>query len=161
MKLFEEHNQRQRTNNNSNLSTQQLKMAPSIKEIYNARAPTLWNVLCCPIVSTIGNLWRSITIYLLPCFHVLASRFVHVVWGKLCCCFSWPYEDDSFIGAKALGNHEGSDGKKSAAQMEKETDWGTFHPFYYNMVHLSYHKVTHFIMYISISACPWTKCIQG
>ena len=87
----------------------------------------------------IGNLWRSITIYLLPCFHVLASRFVfvHVVWGKLCCCFSWPYEDDSFIGAKALGNHEGSDGKKSAAQMEKETDWGMFHHLYYNMVHLS------------------------
>ena len=126
-------------------------MAPSIKEIYNARAPTLWNVLCCPIVSTIGNLWRSITIYLLPCFHVLASRFVHVVWGKLCCCFSWPYEDDSFIGAKALGNHEGSDGKKSAAQMEKETDWGTFHHVIW---YASIHIISHSFHYVYInSAC--------
>ena len=127
-------------------------MAPSIKEIYNARAPTLWNVLCCPIVSTIGNLWRSITIYLLPCFHVLASRFVHVVWGKLCCCFSWPYEDDSFIGAKALGNHEGSDGKKSAAQMEKETDWGTF--LYYN------NGASIHIIKSLISLCIYQQCVH-
>ena len=118
-------------------------MAPSIKEIYNARAPTLWNVLCCPLVrlclcmlsswfvrfgasptqispnsslihclpsilqvATVGNLIRSINIYLLPCFHVMASRFVHVIWGKLCCCFEWPYEDKSFVGPSALGAHE-------------------------------------------------------
>ena len=105
------------------LSTTIYNMPPAIKEIYNARAPTTWNIFCCPLVSTVGNLWRSITIYLLPCLRVLASRFVHAIWGKLCCCFSWPYEDDSFFGASALGNHE-HDGKSlSALQMETETDW--------------------------------------
>ena len=59
-----------------------------------------------PQVATVGNLVRSINIYLLPCFHVLASRFVHAIWGKLFCCFDWPYEDNSFFGASALGDHE-------------------------------------------------------
>lgn len=96
-------------------------MPPTISEIHNARAPKLWNILCCPLVSTIGNLCRSINIYLIPCIRVLAFRCVHRVWGKLCCCFSWPYEDDSFFGAEALGSH--GDGEISALQMEKETDW--------------------------------------
>jgi hypothetical protein len=96
-------------------------MSPTIKEIHNARAPPLWNILCCPLVSTIGNLYRSITIYLLPCLHVLAFRCVHKLWSKLFCCLSWPYEDESFFGASALGDHD--DGRISAEQMEKETDW--------------------------------------
>lgn len=95
-------------------------MAPTIKEIHNARAPFLWNVLCCPLVATIGNLWRSITIYLLPCIRALSFRCAQRVWGKLCCCLRWPYEDDSFLGAAALGDH--GDGA-SAAEMEAETDW--------------------------------------
>lgn len=108
-------------------------MPPTIKEIHNARSPKLWNILCCPIVSTIGNLWRSITIYLLPCINVLAFRCVHQVWGKLFCCLSWPYEDDSFFGATALGNHggdeesSGNNKRISAAQMESETDWVRAH----------------------------------
>eukprot|EP00578_Thalassiosira_sp_NH16_P010871 CAMPEP_0181122174 /NCGR_PEP_ID=MMETSP1071-20121207/25161_1 /TAXON_ID=35127 /ORGANISM="Thalassiosira sp., Strain NH16" /LENGTH=458 /DNA_ID=CAMNT_0023207103 /DNA_START=258 /DNA_END=1635 /DNA_ORIENTATION=- len=98
-------------------------MPPTIKDIHNARAPKAWNILCCPLVSTIGNLWRSIVIYLLPCIRALSFRCVHAVWGKLCCCLSWPYEDDAFFGAGALGNHESHGEKTSAKQMDKETDW--------------------------------------
>ena len=102
-------------------------MPPTISEIHNARAPKLWNILCCPLVSTIGNLCHSINIYLIPCIRVLAFRCVHRVWGKLCCCFSWPYEDNFFFGAEALGSHgsnlDDDNGKISALQMEKEADW--------------------------------------
>lgn len=98
-------------------------MAPTIKEIHTARAPPLWNALCCPLVSTIGNLWRSITIYLLPCIHVLAFRCVHKFWGKLCCCLSWPYQDESFFGAAALGDHEDMSGEL----MQRDTDWVRAH----------------------------------
>lgn len=91
-------------------------MAPSIKEIHNGTAPRLWNILCCPLVSTIGNLWRSITIYLLPCWKVLAFRCFHSVWRHVCCCLRWPYVDESFQGAAALG-----DGT------EDDTDWVRAH----------------------------------
>ena len=70
-------------------------MAPTIKEIHNARAPPLWNALCCPLVATLGNLWRSITIYLVPCFFVLAYRGAHGVWGRICCCVRWPVPEQS------------------------------------------------------------------
>mmetsp|Transcript_7162 Transcript_7162/g.14985 ORF Transcript_7162/g.14985 Transcript_7162/m.14985 type:complete len:472 (-) Transcript_7162:51-1466(-) len=103
-------------------------MAPTIKQIYNAKAPPLWNALCCPLVATIGNLYRSIRIYLIPCVRVLAFRAVHCLWRYLFCCFSWPYEDDTFIGAKALGNHSSNDSnKQTAAQMEAQTDWVRAH----------------------------------
>lgn len=35
---------------------------------------------------------------------------------------SWPYEDDTFIGASALGDFS-VEGKESAAAMEANTDW--------------------------------------
>eukprot|EP00980_Cylindrotheca_fusiformis_P006908 scaffold1442_cov128-Cylindrotheca_fusiformis.AAC.29 len=44
---------------------------------------------------------------------------VGVCWRYFCCSFGWPYEDDSFVGAKALGNFE----KESGKHMEKHTDW--------------------------------------
>ena len=102
-------------------------MAPTIKEIHNARAPPLWNALCCPLVATLGNLWRSITIYLVPCFFVLAYRGAHGVWGRICCCVRWPYEDDAFCGATALGDHRDDAGGMSAAEMEADTDWVRAH----------------------------------
>jgi len=97
-----------------------IKMLPTIKEIHTARAGTCWNILCCPLVSTIGNLWRSIRIYLLPCVGVLWFRCINCLWGCFCCCFRWPYEDKTFIGATALGDHEG---KQTGREMEADTDW--------------------------------------
>lgn len=94
-------------------------MLPTIKEIHTARAGTCWNILCCPLVSTIGNLWRSIQIYLLPCVGILWFRCINCLWGSFCCCFRWPYEDTAFIGATALGDHP----KQSGREMEADTDW--------------------------------------
>ena len=49
---------------------------------------------------------------------------VGCLWRYLCCCFGWPYEDDEFFGAKALGDHSANDpNKETAKQMEKDTDW--------------------------------------
>ena len=46
------------------------------------------------------------------------------MWRRLCCCFGWPFEDDSFIGAKALGDHSKNNPKKpTAKEMEADTDW--------------------------------------
>jgi hypothetical protein len=46
----------------------------------------------------------------------------------LCCCFGWPYVDDAFVGARALGDHGANDpGKQSAQQMEQETSWVRAH----------------------------------
>jgi len=95
-------------------------MAPKCKELYEGRAGMLWNALCCPICGTFGLIWRSIEIYCFPCCTVLFQRLmVGCLWRYLLCCFGWPYEDDSFIGAKALGDHDDQTG----AAMEKETDW--------------------------------------
>lgn len=76
--------------------------------------------LCCPIFGTVGLLWRSIHTFLYPCGTVLLQRcMVGCCWRFFCCCFGWPYEDDSFVGAQALGNFEKESGKK----MEKNTSW--------------------------------------
>jgi hypothetical protein len=46
------------------------------------------------------------------------------VWRYLFCCFSWPYEDETFIGAAALGDHSKNDPRKpTAARMEADTVW--------------------------------------
>lgn len=95
---------------------------PTVKEIHNAKAGPCWNILCCPLVMTIGMLFRSITIFCLPCLRVLSFRFVHSIWKYCCCCFTWPYEDEAFIGASALGDFS-VEGKGSAAEMQAETDW--------------------------------------
>lgn len=78
-------------------------------------------MLCCPFFGTIGLIVRALRIYLWPCCTVLLQRLmVGCLWKYLCCCLSWPYEDETFIGASALGDeYEG----RSAKQMEKETDW--------------------------------------
>eukprot|EP00571_Detonula_confervacea_P007096 CAMPEP_0172325610 /NCGR_PEP_ID=MMETSP1058-20130122/54457_1 /TAXON_ID=83371 /ORGANISM="Detonula confervacea, Strain CCMP 353" /LENGTH=397 /DNA_ID=CAMNT_0013042201 /DNA_START=44 /DNA_END=1238 /DNA_ORIENTATION=- len=61
------------------------------------------------------------------------SFAAHYIWRYLFCCFSWPYEDKTFIGAKALGNRSSDNGddsgkkQQSAAQMEAETDWVRAH----------------------------------
>lgn len=96
-------------------------MAPTAKEIYNGRAGFWWNLFCCPCMSTIGLLWKSISIYLIPCCTVLCQRcFVGCCWKYIFCwCGSWPYVDKNFQGATALGNHNGESGK----QMNKKTDW--------------------------------------
>ena len=67
-------------------------------------------------------IFRSIYIYVYPCGTVvlLQRMMVGCLWRYCCCCFSWPYEDNEFIGAKALGDeYQG----RSSAQMEKDTDW--------------------------------------
>ena len=98
---------------------------PTLKEICNGRAGLLWNILCCPFVATIGLLIKSIRFYLIPCSTVICQRLmVGCLWRYLCCCFGWPYKDDDFFGAKALGDHSVDDpSKPSAREMEKDTDW--------------------------------------
>lgn len=101
---------------------------PTIKEIHNAKAGPLWNVLCCPLVCTIGLIYRSAMIFCAPCLNVLCYRCAHCMWRYLCCCFGWPYVDEDWFGAKALGDHSANEpGKSTAAQMEKETDWVRAH----------------------------------
>jgi hypothetical protein len=93
---------------------------PTFDELYQGRAGPFWNILCCPIIGTIGLVWRSINIFAFPCATVLCQRvMVNFCWRYLCCVFGWPYEDDEFFGSKALGNHS----KQSGQQMNKETDW--------------------------------------
>lgn len=98
------------------------KMAlPTFNELYTGRASIFWNVLCCPIFGTVGLIWRSIVIFCYPCCTVLLQRLmVSCLWKYFCCCLGWPYEDESFFGASALGDH---DGGESGKQMEKHTDW--------------------------------------
>ena len=44
------------------------------------------------------------------------------------CCFSWPYKDETFVGASALGDHSKHDSRKqTAARMAAETDWVRAH----------------------------------
>jgi len=89
------------------------------------RASFFWNLLCCPIVGTVGLLLRSIQIYVVPCATVLCQRCaVGCLWRYLCCCIGWPYEDSSFYGASALGDHEG---KQSSVKMNADTDWVRAH----------------------------------
>lgn len=95
-------------------------MAPKFDELYQGRAGLFWNVLCCPVIGTLGLIWRSIHIFGYPCATVMCQRLmVTCVWQKCCCCFKWPYEDEDFFGAKALGNHD----KESGQSMNKNTDW--------------------------------------
>lgn len=101
---------------------------PTVKEIYDAKASTLWNILCCPIVCTLGLLVRSIFIYCLPCVDVLLLRLAQPIHHFLCCCFGWPYVDDEFIGAHALGDFSATDpNKESAHYMAQHTDWVRAH----------------------------------
>mmetsp|Transcript_59474 Transcript_59474/g.145633 ORF Transcript_59474/g.145633 Transcript_59474/m.145633 type:complete len:490 (-) Transcript_59474:2606-4075(-) len=93
---------------------------PTFNKLYTGRAGTLWNVLCCPIFGTIGLIWRSIVIFCYPCCTVLLQRvMVGCAWKYCCCCLGWPYEDDTFFGASALGDHGG----ESSRQMDKRTEW--------------------------------------
>ena len=48
---------------------------------------------------------------------------MHKFWGTLCCCLSWPFEDESFFGAAALGDHDDITGE----EMERDTDWVRAH----------------------------------
>lgn len=103
-------------------------MAPTVQEIYDAKAPFLWNLLCCPFVCTIGLLIRSVKIFCLPCVQIIFFRLAQPLHRSLCCCFGWPYVDDDFFGAKALGNHAANDSsKQNAQQMSQETDWVRAH----------------------------------
>jgi len=90
-----------------------------MKEIHHARAGPLWNILCCPFTMTIGLLYRSIKIYVAPCGGVLCFRLGNCLWRFLCCCYGWPYEDNKFFGATALGDFSA----ESEEEMEAETDW--------------------------------------
>jgi hypothetical protein len=104
-------------------------VTPTLKELNTGRAGTMWNILCCPIVGTIGLLIKSLRIYAYPCATVLTQRLaIGCIWRYLFCCIAWPYEDESFIGAKALGDHNTNDpGKQTGKKMEKETDWVRAH----------------------------------
>lgn len=103
-------------------------MAPTAKEIYDGRAGVLWNIICCPFVCTLGLFFRSIQIYCGPCLNVLFFRCAQRVHRYICCCCGWPYVDDSFIGAAALGDHSADDeSKQTAEEMEKETEWVRAH----------------------------------
>lgn len=101
---------------------------PTVQKIYDAEAGGWWNIICFPLVSTIGLLWRSILIYVLPCFRVVGQRLANFVHKTVCCCWGWPYEDEDFIGAKALGDFSKFDANKPTAEaMEEDTDWVRAH----------------------------------
>jgi len=73
---------------------------------------------------TIGLIYRSIKIYVIPCAGVLCFRLGNCLWGYLCCCCGWPYKDKKFFGASALGDFSKKDQSKETAQeMEASTDW--------------------------------------
>ncbi|KAG7365070.1 calcium-dependent cytoplasmic cysteine proteinase, papain-like protein [Nitzschia inconspicua] len=93
---------------------------PTCRQLYNGNAGFCWNLICCPIVGTVGLFWRSIKIYLVPCNTILCQRFVvGCLWKYFCRCYSWPYEDKTFFGEMAIGDFD----DKSAKEYEKETDW--------------------------------------
>lgn len=93
---------------------------PTFNDLYYGRAGTFWNILCCPFIGFVGLIWRSIRTFAIPCCTVLCQRAcVNVLWQRCCFFYNWPYEDDSFFGASALGKFE----NESAAQMNKNTDW--------------------------------------
>jgi hypothetical protein len=97
---------------------------PTVKELYDGRAGFLWNLLCCPLVCTVGLFYRSLTVFCGPCLRILFFRCANPIHRTFCCCCGWPYEDDDFFGAKALGDHSAHDSsKQTAKQMEKATDW--------------------------------------
>jgi hypothetical protein len=97
---------------------------PTIRQLYDGNAGPLWNVLCCPFVSTIGLLYRSMAVFCVPCIGVLFFRCWRTLHRNVFFCCGWPYEDDSFFGAEALGDHSAnSDGKDTAQAMERNTDW--------------------------------------
>ena len=78
--------------------------------------------LCCPIFGTIALVSRSIRIYVFPCGTVLLQRLmVACCWKYFCFWVGWPYEDDTFYGAKALGNFDKNN--MSGKQMQSQTDW--------------------------------------
>ena len=96
-------------------------MPPTWDQLYNGRAGLFWNCLCCPLIGAFGLIWRSIRIYAVPCCTVMCQRVVvNCCWRYLCFFFRWPYQDDDFFGAKALGNHRGG---QTGAQMNRNTDW--------------------------------------
>lgn len=94
------------------------------KQICTVRAGKICNCLCCPFVSTFGLIWKFIHTYCFPCFSVLFQRIMVSCCWKFCCrCMGWPFEDDDFHGASALGNFP----NQSAKQMARETDWVRAH----------------------------------
>jgi Calpain family cysteine protease len=93
---------------------------PTWEKLYKGRAGTFWNCLCCPFVGAFGLIWRSIHIYAFPCCTVMCQRLaINVLWRYACFWFRWPYQDEEFFGAAALGDHDG----ESGAQMNRQTDW--------------------------------------
>jgi hypothetical protein len=93
---------------------------PTFDELYQGQASPFWNILCCPIIDTIGLVWISLNIFAFPCATVLCQQvMVNFCWRYLCCVFGWPYKYDDFFGSKALGNHS----KQSGQQKNKEMDW--------------------------------------
>lgn len=106
---------------------------PTFQEIRTGRAGFLWNLLCCPFMGTIGLLLKSIRIYGFPCATVLCQRLNNAgngcLWRYLLCCFGYPYKDDQFCGAAALGDHSSKDDptKQTAKAMERDTDWVRAH----------------------------------
>jgi hypothetical protein len=88
------------------------------RKICTGQAGFLWNVLCCPFVCTVGLLVRSLLVYCVPCVDVLFFRCWSAIHQYLCFCFGWPYQDDEFIGAKAIG------GDNTTAQ---QIDWVRAH----------------------------------
>jgi hypothetical protein len=93
---------------------------PTCRQLYDGTAGFFWNLICCPIFGTLGLLWRSLVVYCVPCATVLCQRcLVGCLWKYFCRCYSWPYQDNSFFGAQAIGDFD----DKDATQFEKETDW--------------------------------------
>lgn len=104
------------------------KMAPTCANLFSGNAGLFWNILCCPFVAPIALIFRSFQVYCGPCMRVLCQRCtVGCLWRYLLPCW-FVYEDKSFTGAKALGNHQETGGKGQSAQaMETDTDWVRAH----------------------------------
>ena len=79
-----------------------------------------WNFVCAPFVLV----WKSFTIFCFPCLHVFFWRLIQPLQKNLCClCFKFPYEDEDFYGAAALGDQDDETG----AAMQARTDWVRAH----------------------------------
>lgn len=99
---------------------------PTVREVYNGDAGSLWNCLCCPFACTIGLIYRSLSVFCFPCVWVLIFRLTRGIHRFVFCCVGWPYEDETFFGASALGDHS-EHSQQTAKQMEKDTDWVRAH----------------------------------
>jgi hypothetical protein len=91
----------------------------SLRGVCSGRGHPLWGCLLMPFVLV----YKSIVVYLLPCFGVYFARAFGGFLGAFCCCICkacgwYYYKDEAWSGAKALGDTEDC----TAAEMAKKVE---------------------------------------